>query len=185
MVNLKKVKEKVEYNSPVILTFIIICCALCIANYVTLGLVNNLLALRKLLSIQLVTHIFVHGDINHLTNNMLVILLVGPMVESKYGSGRTAMMILITSVIIGVLTVSIFHVGLLGASGIAYMILALSACSNIKNNKIPASALILLLFIVVSQILSAIFVRDNVSQGAHIIGLFMGVAWAFIYKNID
>ena len=78
-------KLKISYNSPVVLTFVLLCSLLLAVNTLTAGAVNKFLMLKSALSPQLLTYIFAHADISHLTGNMMLMLLVGPVVEEKYG----------------------------------------------------------------------------------------------------
>jgi hypothetical protein len=54
------IKNKISYNSPVILSFVIICAVIYLLDVITNTAVSNFLALRKALSFQLVTYILVN-----------------------------------------------------------------------------------------------------------------------------
>jgi len=59
-------------------------------------------------------------------NNFLLILLLGPMLEEKYGSKRIAFMIAVTAVVTGVINILLFpRTALLGASGVVFILLIL------------------------------------------------------------
>src|SRR5574344_1883341 len=82
-----------SYNSPVILTFSIIALCAYIASCVTDGASNTLIfsvyrsSPKSFLTyIRLFTHVFGHTSFSHFSGNICMILVVGPMVEEKYGS---------------------------------------------------------------------------------------------------
>ena len=47
--------------------------------------------------VRLFTHVFVHSNWSHFRNNFLTILLIGPMIEEKYGTMNLLYMFLITA----------------------------------------------------------------------------------------
>jgi GlpG protein len=79
-------KDILQYNSPVIISFFIICIIVFILNNITRGKLNTLLfsnyrssLLNPLTYFRMISHIFGHSDWNHLKRNFLYILLIGPM----------------------------------------------------------------------------------------------------------
>lgn len=175
------IKNKISYNSPVILSFVIICAVIYLLDVITNTAVSNFLALRKALSFQLVTYIFAHSGLEHLTGNMTLLLLVGPVAEEKYGSKNLLLMIFSTSIISGVLNCLLFHTGILGASGIVFLMIILSAFTNFEKGKIPLTLILVVIFYLGNEIVNGIFASDNVSQFGHIAGGIMGLFWGFFY----
>ena len=97
-----------EYNSLIILSFFFISLISLILNILTKGKSNDLFfstyrssLLNPLTYLRLVIHIFGHANWSHFTHNFLYILLIGPMIEEKYGSLNLLIMILITATVIG------------------------------------------------------------------------------------
>lgn len=178
-----KIKDKISYNSPVVLSYVIICALELLLNFLTGGLLNNLLVLRKALSLNLVTYIFAHANLSHLTGNMTLMLLVGPVAEEKYGSKNLLVMIFSTAIVSGFLNCILFHTGILGASGIVFMMIILSAFTNFEKGKIPLSLILVVLFYLGNEIVAGIFTIDNVSQFGHIAGGIMGLVWGFYHMN--
>lgn len=131
--------------------------------------------------IRMFTHVLGHSDWNHLLSNLTFILLLGPLLEEKYGSQQLFIMILITAFATALFNTILFSTGLLGASGIVFMMILLSSFSNFKHGEIP------LTFIIVSSLfigkeLIAGFQSDNIAQSAHIIGGFTGSAFGYLFK---
>ena len=105
-----EVVEYLQYNSVLILTFFFLSFAALILKYVTLGSSNKILfstyrssLLNPLTYVRMFTHILGHSDWKHFSNNFLYILLIGPMIEEKYGTFDLLIMILITSGVIGII----------------------------------------------------------------------------------
>ena len=68
--------------------------------------------------IRLFGHVLGHAGWEHFLNNMLLLLVVGPPMEEKYGSKALLGGILFTALVTGVLQCVLFpRTGLLGASG--------------------------------------------------------------------
>jgi membrane associated rhomboid family serine protease len=75
--------------------------------------------------------------------NFSFILLIGPIVEEKYQSGPMLLMILITALITGVLNIVFFSTGLMGASGIVFMLILLSSFTNFRAGEIPLTFILI------------------------------------------
>ena len=107
---------KIQYNAPVILTYTFLsACVLTLGE--TLGLKpvmylfmvgGSMDFLQPLDYIRLFTHVIGHGDWNHLIGNFTFILLIGPMLEEKYGAKILLTMMTITAFITGVLNIMFF-----------------------------------------------------------------------------
>lgn len=174
------------YNSVVILTFFFISLAAFILNFVTKGKSNNTLfssyrcsLLNPLTYVRLVTHIFGHANWNHFMNNFLYILLIGPMIEEKYGSVKLIIMILVTAIITGILNSLFSKKRLLGASGIVFMLIVLSSFVNMTSGKIPITFILICIFYIVNEVISGLFKKDDISHMGHLIGAICGFVFGF------
>ena len=112
-------------------------------------------------------------------NNFLYILLIGPMVEEKYGSRNLLIMIGITSFITGMLNSIFTKKRILGASGIVFMLIILSSFVNVKEG-IPLTLILICLFYVADEIIKMIIRKDNVSHMGHLIGAICGFIFGFL-----
>ena len=88
---------------------------------------------NPLFYLRLFTHVLGHANIQHFVNNFILILLIGPMMEEKYGSKNMVLMMVFTAFITGLVNVIFFNNMLLGASGIVFMLILLSSFANIKG----------------------------------------------------
>lgn len=185
-----EVLNHLGYNSVVILSFFFISLFALILNYLTKGKCNKTLfssyrssLLNPMTYVRLVTHIFGHADWNHFMNNFLYILLIGPMIEEKYGSINLIIMILVTAIITGILNSLFSKKRILGASGIVFMLIVLSSFVNLTSGKVPITLILICIFYVVNEIISGIFKKDDISHMGHLIGAVCGFIFGFyIFK---
>ena len=178
--------EYLQYNSPVVLTFFFISFIVLIIDLITKGASNKLLfsnyrssILNPLTYIRLFTQCLGHLNWSHFMNNFLYILLIGPMIEEKYGSINLLIMILITSGVTGIINSLIGKHRLLGASGIVFMLIILSSLVNLKSGMIPITLILIFIFYIANEIFAGIFKKDNVSHLGHIIGAICGCIYGF------
>ncbi|MGN1416957.1 MAG: rhomboid family intramembrane serine protease [Oscillospiraceae bacterium] len=175
--------KKISYNSPVILTFTFISLAALIVNYITGGVSNMMFfcvyrdsLLNPLFYLRLFTHVIGHADISHFIGNFTLILIIGPILEEKYGSKTLLILMALTAFITGLINVIFFTTGLLGASGIVFMLIILASFTNKESGKIPLTFILVAVIYVGGEIIDALLVSDNISQMAHIIGGICGAA---------
>ncbi len=169
--------KRISYNSPVILTFTFVSLAALILNYITGGLTNTLFfcvyrdsLLNPLFYLRLFTHVIGHADISHFAGNFTLILVIGPILEEKYGSKRLLILMAGTAFITGVINVIFFSTGLLGASGIVFMMIILASFTNTGSGKIPLTFILVAVVYLGGEIADMIFASDNISQLAHVVG---------------
>ena len=112
-------------------------------------------------------------------NNFLYILLIGPMVEEKYGSINLIIMILVTAGVTGIINSLFSKKRILGASGIVFMLIILSSFVNIESGKIPITLILICIFYVVNEIIQEIFKKDDVSHMGHLIGAVCGFIFGY------
>ena len=177
-----------QYNSLVILSYFFICLFTLFLNKLTRGKSNEVFfssyrssLFNPLTYFRMIGHIFGHSDWNHFMNNFMIILLIGPMIEEKYGSINLLIMMGITAVVTAIVNMIISKKGILGASGIAFMLIILSSLVNIENGKIPITLILICLFYIVNEIITGMTKKDNVSHLSHIIGAVCGGILGIFY----
>lgn len=188
-----KKKFKITYNAPVTLTLTIACAViLALDKYAAseklipaLFMVpgNHAAAVsfnwtNPLDYIRLFTHIFGHTDWLHFLSNFSFILILGPLMEEKYGSAAVILMMSVTALVTGVINVAFMPSSLLGASGIAFMLILLSAASTVNKNEFPLSFLFLVAVYVTHAFLSP--ADTGISTVAHITGGLCGSLFGFL-----
>ena len=180
---------KFDYNSIVIITYLLISIVAWFLNKLTLGKSNKLLfesyrssPFNPMTYIRMFTHCIGHRDWDHLVGNFLYILLIGPMIEEKYGSINLLIMLLITSLVIALFNIIFNNYSILGASGNVYMLIVLSSFSNIQEGKIPLTVVLICIFYVIGEIKRTITERKSkVYHDGHLIGALCGLAFGIFF----
>ena len=180
---------KFDYNSKVIITYLLICLIAWFLNTITRGKTNKLLfesyrssPLNPLTYIKLFTHCIGHKDFDHLVSNFLYILLVGPMIEEKYGSINTLILLLLTSLVIALFNIIFTNYRILGASGNVYMLIVLSSFSNISEGKIPITVLLILIFYIIGEIKNSILEGNKkIYHDGHLLGALCGLVFGILF----
>ncbi len=179
--------EYFGYNSLVILSFFFICLIVLILNYITKGKSNKLLfsscrgsVFNPFTYVRMFTHVLGHDGFNHFRNNFLYILLIGPMIEEKYGSYNLIVMILITAFVTALINIIMGNKRILGASGIAFMLILLSSLVNLESGKIPVTFILIFLFYIFGEIKDCVNnKRDKISHMSHLVGAICGFIYGF------
>lgn len=127
----------------------------------------------------LFSHTMGHANMEHLIGNLSFILLIGPIVEKQYGAKLLLLMMFTTALVTSVLHILFFDSGLLGASGIVFMLIILTSMVNIKNKEIPLSFILVVIIFIGKELLGS-FADDNISHFAHIIGGLVGGIFGFL-----
>ena len=184
---MKRPTLKLSYNAPVALTFALLSLAALILDIITNGwtTVNLFSVYRASLSdpltwVRFFGHVLGHSGYAHYIGNIVLILVLGPNLEDRFGSWNVLWAILVTAVISGVVQF-IFFPGtmLLGASGIVFMMILLSSFGGVRNGIIPITLILVAVCYLGGELWDAIFVDDNVSQLTHIIGGLCGTVLGF------
>jgi membrane associated rhomboid family serine protease len=128
--------------------------------------------------VTLFSHALGHSSWEHLAGNMLFILVVGPLLEEIYGASEMIFMMAVTAFVTGLANVLFFSTGLLGASGIVFMLVLLASFTNFRKGEIPLTFIFVLILYVGKEALAA-FNRDGISHFAHIAGGLCGSLFGF------
>ena len=185
--NLEDVTKYFSYNSVVILSFFFICLLLLIIDYITRHKLSHFLALKRgsifnpMTYIRMISNSLVSKDWNHFRSNFLYILLLGPMLEEKYGSITILKMMLITSIASSIIVLIFSERGGYGASDITFMMIVLSSIVNIQNGKIPITLILIILFYVTDEVVKEVLhTNDNISHLAHLVGAVCGFLFGYV-----
>ena len=190
--NTAKKRIRITFNSPVILSFVGVCLLALILDKITGGVstlklfsVYRSSFLNPLTYVRLIGHIFGHAGWSHFINNIMMILILGPMLEEKYGSKDILLVILITAVVTGA-----FHMifspftRLLGASGVVFAFILLSSLTSFDDGGIPVTFILVAVIYIGEQIYQLIAITSNVSNITHIIGGAVGATFGFVSNKL-
>ena len=140
----------IRFNAPVVLSFAILSLLVLVLDSATGGASTARLfcvyrapLTDPLTYVRFFTHVLGHSGYSHYMGNMLLLLLVGPGLEEKYGSRNLLLTIAITAFATGLVQFLLFpHSALLGASGVVFMMIVLSSFTEMKKGGIPLTMLL-------------------------------------------
>jgi len=174
---------RIRFNSPTVLTFSLTAVVVYFIGRVLPNFTLALFTAPPSISwgnpfdyVRLVTHVLGHASWGHLLGNLAYILLLGPLLEEKYGSGTLALMMMVTAVVTGLINAALFSTGLLGASGIVFMFIILASMTDARKGTIPLTFILVALIFIGTELVNALR-ADNISQSAHLIGGGLGATF--------
>ncbi len=180
---------RLDYNAPAVLTFVLLCVAVHLVRVLINGAEGpTVFSIRSdgfpLVLLRLFTHVLGHASWTHLLNNMMFILILGPMIEEKYGTVNTVFVILVTALVTG-LAHLLFNpaASLMGASGVVFAFILLASITGAEANTIPLTFILVALLWIGEQVYQAFSVKNNVSELTHIIGGAVGACLGFVMKK--
>ena len=184
-------KITIRFNAPVVLTFALLSLAALLLDGFTGGATTSryFCVYHSPLSdpltyLRFFTHMLGHSGYSHYMGNMLLLLLVGPAVEERYGSRATVWFILATALITGLVQYVFFPASaLLGASGVVFMMIVLSSFTESKKGTIPVTLILVVIFYLGGEILDGLTAHDNVSQITHVVGGVCGLIFGFTSRG--
>ncbi len=184
---MKRPVLKISYNAPVTLTFALLCLLALALNGLTGGwTTSHLFSVYRcsladpLAFVRFFGHVLGHANLSHLVGNLGLMLVLGAGLEDRYGSFSVFWAIVFTALVSGLIHFVFFPgTALLGASGVVFMMILLSAFGGMKSGTIPLTLIFVFLFYLGGELWDAIFVQDDVSQLTHIIGGLCGTLIGF------
>lgn len=187
----KKEFWKLQYNSPVTLTFALIALIVLLLSIITNGISTGLLfsvyrsSFRNPLTyIRFFGHVLGHANWAHFSSNIVLFLVLGPLLEEKYGSRIFLRMIAFTALISGGFYFIVYpNNALLGASGVVFMMIVLSSAAGMENGKIPITLLLVIVIYLGGEVMSSFGAEDGIARAAHIIGGLCGAGFGFMMGN--
>ena len=182
---------KIKLNSPLVLGFVFLSLAAMILNILTNGAAGRLVFMtyRSPLSdpltyVRFFGHVLGHSGWQHYIGNMSYILLLGPMLEEKYGAKRLLAVIALTAVITGLVNYFFFpHVAICGASGVVFAFILMTSFTSFKKGEIPITFILVAIVYLGQQVYDGLFVQDNISNMAHIVGGVVGAVSGFVMRK--
>ena len=187
-----KKKIRITFNSPLVLVYALLCTAVTILRLAVGDGVDRFFATYAaswtdpMTYLRLITHVIGHTGFPHLLGNMAYILLLGPMLEEKYGWKNLLAVMVVTAVVTGLIHNLLFpRTYLLGASGIVFAFILLTSFTEVREGEIPLTFILVALIYLGQQVWDGITVKDNISNLSHIIGGLIGavIGYRFNRKN--
>ena len=182
---------KVSFNSPAVLSFALICFIVLIIQYV-FGDTATFLAFSvyrssladPLTYVRFFCHVLGHADFEHYLSNMMYLLIVGPLLEEKYGSRNLVLVMIVTAAVTGLFDfVFCPNTAVLGASGIVFAFILLSSLTCVKQGEIPLTFILVAVLYLGQQFLQAALVTDDISNLSHIVGGICGSLMGYLLNK--
>lgn len=183
-------KKRIRFNSPVVLAFVFLCLVATILGLISNGRITQFLFMTyhspltsPLTYLRLFTHVYGHSSWAHFLGNASLLLLLGPLLEEKYGSKQIVWIVLITALVTGITNYLLFpNIGLCGSSGVVFALILLSSFTQFNDGEIPLTFILVLIIFIGQQIYEGIMVQNDISNMAHIVGGLIGGLFGF-YAN--
>ena len=176
-----------SYHYIVTIGYFLICFLIFILNALFKNKVTSFLKIRRgsifnpMNFIRLVTSGFCHTDFTHFRNNFVFILLLGPILEEKFGSLVFLEMLFITTVVSSLFHLLFYDSSAIGASDNVYMMVSLCGICCATDEKIPITFVLLFLFFVLGEIILMFFyiIWDSVGHDGHVVGALCGIVFGY------
>lgn len=186
-----KLLHRIQYNSPVILTFALLSLGVLLLGEATGGTSTALCfsVYRSSLTdpftyLRFFGHVLGHANYSHYIGNMTLLLVIGPPLEERYGSQALLEVMLATALISGLVQFFFFPgTALLGASGIVFMLIILSSLSGGEKGRIPLTLILVYVIYIGGEIADGILQSDDISQITHIIGGTCGAVFGLSLRG--
>lgn len=188
---MKRHSFHLQYNAPVTLSLFFVSFLALVLGILTNGwtTVHFFSVYRSSLAdplfyVRLFGHVLGHAGWDHFMNNMLLLLVIGPPLEEKYGSRTLLVGVIITACISGLLQCVLFPgTALLGASGIVFMFIMLSSLAGMRSDSIPFTLILVAVLYLGQQVYGMLFVQDQVANFMHIVGGISGTIFGFVVRR--
>jgi GlpG protein len=130
---------------------------------------------------RLFTPVLVHGGWVHLLLNMMWMLDLGSMIEGRQSTGRLGLLVVVMAVVSNLGQFLLFDARFCGMSGVVYGLLGYVW---VKGKLDPGSGLFLhphtVAMMLIWFVLCLTSVIPNIANGAHAVGLALGIVWGFL-----
>ena len=184
-------KLRIKFNSPVVLSFVLTALVVTLIGEITGGVSTMTLfmtyhssLLNPLTYLRFFTHVLGHSGWTHFLGNASYLLLLGPLLEEKYGSRAILEIIGVTALTTGLINyIFCWNVALCGASGIVFAFIVLSSFTGFKEKEIPLTFILVAVIYIGQQIYEGITVKDNISNMSHIVGGIIGAVLGYVLNK--
>lgn len=175
-------KWEITFNSPAMLGLVFLCFLVTLAGEITkmettrqIFMVYHSSPADPLTYVRFFSHVLGHIGWPHFIGNASYLLLLGPMLEQRYGWKVVMEITLVTALVTGFIQYFAFpNIALCGASGIVFACIMLSSFTEFGEHEIPVTFILVGIVYLGQQVYDAIMVDNNVSNMAHIVGGLLG-----------
>lgn len=183
----------ISFNAPLALSFSFICVIVFVIDKIVMqGLILSVFSApanqasampfdwtQPIEYVRLFIHVLGHSDWTHLATSLVFILFFGPLLEERYGTPILLLMFVVAAFVTGILNAVFLDTSLLGASGIAFMMILLACFGAIDLKGIPLTFLFILALYVGIEIFDSV-ASGSIANFAHVAGGLCGSILGFI-----
>ena len=182
---------KLQYNSPVVLTFALLSLAVLWLDGLTGGKSTHaLFSVYRSSFADLGTyprfflHVLGHPDFAAYCSNIVMLLVVGPTAEERFGGKRILLAIALTALVTGLVLWFFFpNSALMGASGVVFMLIVLASFAGMRTGTIPLTLILVLILYLGGEIFQAVTGSAGLAQLTHIAGGVLGMIFGFTWSR--
>ena len=167
-----------KYNAPVTLTFALLSLLALALNELTDGwTTQNLFCFYKspltdyLTYPRAVLHVLGNTSLTACTANIIVLLVVGPAAEERFGSAKVLFAVLLTALAGAAIMWFLFPEStIMGASGLLFMMMVLASFASMRDGAIPITLILVLILFLGSEVVQAVTGTAGLQELTHIAG---------------
>ena len=180
-----------KYNAPITLTFALLSLLALALNELTDGwTTQNLFSFYKsplsdyLTFPRAILHVLGNTSLTACTANIIVLLVIGPAAEERFGSAKVLFAILLTA-IAGSLLVWFFfpEASIMGANGVLFMMMVLASFASMRGGAVPITLLLVLILFLGSEVVQTISGAAGLPELTHIVGGAIGLLLGLIFSR--
>ena len=180
-----------KYNAPVTLTIALLSLLALALNELTDGwTTQNLFCFYKsaltdyLTYPRAVLHILGNTSLTECTANIIILLVVGPAAEERFGSAKVLFAVLATAIAAALIMWFLFPTSaIMGASGVLFMMMVLASFASMRGGAIPITLILVLILFLGSEVLQAVTGDAGLQELTHIAGGVVGMVLGFAFSR--
>ena len=180
-----------KYNAPVTLTIALLSLLALALNELTDGwTTQNLFCFYKsaltdyLTYPRAVLHILGNTSLTECTANIIILLVVGPAAEERFGSAKVLFAVLATAIAAALIMWFLFPTSaIMGASGVLFMMMVLASFASMRGGAIPITLILVLILFLGSEVLQAVTGDAGLQELTHIAGGVVGMLLGFAFSR--
>ena len=180
-----------KYNAPVTLTFALLSLlALALGELTDGWTTQNLFCFYKsslsdyLTYPRAVLHVLGNTSLTTCTGNIIILLVIGPAAEERFGSAKVLSAVLLTALAGALIMWFLFpEATLMGASGVLFMMMVLASFASMRGGAIPITLILVLILYLGSEVVQAISGQAGLQELTHIAGGVVGMLLGFAFSR--
>ena len=180
-----------QYNAPVTLTFALLSLlALALGELTDGWTTQNLFSFYKysfsdyLTYPRFLLHVLGNTSLTTCTGNIIILLVVGPAAEERFGSAKVLFAVLLTAIATALIIWFLFPDSvLMGASGVLFKMKVLASFASMRGGAIPITLILVLILYLGSEVIQALTGSAGLQELTHIAGGVVGVLLGFVFSK--